>query len=215
MLLNINEPIPNKFFIFVNQSNFITYNNFNLNKTFVSAAYTQCSFDKDFAEKYLKGQVNYLPFTPASNQDLKAVSPYHLSAINDYTVEYNAELARAYKYPAYPSRLSAIFAFGDYETCKEVARKYGWSLSEVREFKLLKKDPFTRVIKVNMEIMSLARLANKSSSIDQQTNNLIYGSYWEGKGNIEMELPDYSGKRGIKSSSEIWEYLIEGAVIAI
>lgn len=215
MLLNKKESIPEKFYIFVNQLNPMTHNNFNITKTFVSAAYAQCSMFDDFSKKYLGGQVNYLPFGLANEQDLKVVSPFHLSAINDYMTEYNAELARKYNFPLYPSRLSATFAFGDYETCQEVSKKYGWSLSEIREFKLTQKNPFVRVIKVNMEIVSLARYANKISSNDQQTINKIWNSYWSGEGEIRLDLPDIAGKRQIKSSGEIWEYLIEGAVVAI
>ena len=93
-------------------------------------------------------------------------------AINDYMVEYDAELCRKYHYPQYPSRLSAIFAFGDYETCKEVDRKYDWDLSTVKKFRL-NIDNLTRVIKVNMEIVSLMRTAYIRGFFDDETKDDI------------------------------------------
>ncbi|MDD5016080.1 MAG: hypothetical protein PHW73_13470, partial [Atribacterota bacterium] len=110
MLLNHKEPIPSRFYIFVNQLNPITYHNLTITKTFVSGAYSQCSFDKDFVEKYFKGTIDYMPFVPNQEQDLKSISLYHTTAINDYATEYNAELKRKSDFPLYPSRLSATYA---------------------------------------------------------------------------------------------------------
>lgn len=214
MLLSKDE-ILERFYIFVNQLNPITYNNYNVTKTFVSAAYSQCGMEEDFLRRYIQGDINYLPFTPSQNTDLKVISPFHLTAINDYAVEYNAELKRKSSYPLYPSRLSATFAFGDFGTCRIVAEKYHWPLDQVKEFRLHKIDLLTRVIKVNMEVISLARHANKISSLDPVANDLIYGDYWSSKGEVRIELPKAQGGREIIKSGVIWEYLIEGILIAI
>lgn len=214
MLLNNNE-VPEKFYIFVNQLSPITYNNYNVTKTFVSAAYSQCSMEDGFFKKYIRGDVNYLPFVPSQNADLKVISPFYLTAINEYVVEYNAELKRKSDYLLHPSRLSATFAFGDFDTCKIVAEKYCWPLDQVKEFRLYPIDSLTRVIKVNMEIISLVRHANKISSLDPTTNDLIYDSYWSGKGEIGIELPKAQGGMEVIQSGVIWEYLIEGSLIAI
>jgi len=105
--------------------------------------------------------------------------------------------------------LSAIYAFGDIETCREVNKKYGWDLSEVKKFHIV-DNPLTRVIKVNMEIISLAKHAYKVSSM--QHKDQLWRSYWSGCGAIEMELPEPNAERQILNSGVIWEYLIEGAV---
>ena len=55
------------------------------------------------------------------SSDNRSPSPYMLSAINDYRIEYDAEVFREKNYPLYPSRLSALYAFGDLETSKYVS----------------------------------------------------------------------------------------------
>ena len=214
LLNNKTNLIQNEFYIFVNQYRPITVLNLKNTKCFISAAYSYCSLDKNFLKKYLEGNVDYFPFIP-NEKNLQVISPYCLTAINDYRVEYDAELCRKYYYPKYPSRLSAIFAFGDYETCKEVGRKYrDWDLSTVKKFKL-NIDNLTRVIKVNMEIVSLMRGAYDLGFIDDETKNDIWKNYWNGTGDIDLELPDVESERKIYHSGEIFEYLIEGKLVLI
>ena len=208
--------VQNEYYVFVNQYRPITVLNLKNTKCFTSAAYGYCSLDPNFSKEYLEGNANYLPFI-SHEKSLPIISPYCLSAINDYRVEYDAELCRKQYYPKYPSRLSAIFAFGDYETCKKVERKYrkfGWDLNTVKKFRL-NIDNFTRVIKVNMEIVSLMRTAYIRGFFDDKTKNDIWKCYWNGTGNIDLELPDVESERKICNSGEIFEYLIEGKLVLI
>jgi hypothetical protein len=206
--------IQNEFYVFVNQYSPIAVLNLRNTECFISAAYGYCSLDKSFLNKYLEGNVNYVPFGTCE-RDLPIISPYCLTAINDYRVEYDAELCRKFYYPKYPSRLSAIFAFGDYETCKEVNRKYdGWDLGTVKKFRL-DIDDLTRVIKVNMEIVSLMRGAYIRGFFDDETKDDVWKNYWNGTGNIDLELPDVKSKRKTYRSGEIFEYLIEGKLVLI
>jgi len=210
-LMNLDLECPKEFFIFCACYNPMTVHNLTITKTFTSAAYTNCSTSDEFSKKYLEGSVNYLPFLPAKG-DCDFLSPYCLTAINDYRIEYDAELCRRKYYPKYPSRLSASFAFGDYETCKKVADKHGWGISTVKKFKLV-EHPLTRVTKVNMEIVSLARLAYRISYFDKKGADNLWKHYWDGGGNIQMELPNANLSRTKTDSGEIFEYLIEGAVV--
>lgn len=207
-LLNLSEKIPGTFYVFVNQFNPITFHNFNLTKCFTSAAFTYLSMSQVFVEKYIEGTVDYLRFKP-NESDCKIISPYTLTAINDYRVEYDAETYRRYRVSLYPSRLSAVYAFGSYETCVEVNQKYNWDLTSVYQFKLL-DNPFNRVIKVNMEHVSLARYAYKLSMMEAQAIEYIWESYWSGRGNISFELPTSNFQRKVFNSDVIWEYLVEG-----
>lgn len=58
--------------------------------------------------------------------------------------------------PTAPSRMSAIYAFGDEATCIEVASRYGWSLETVRRFEVAAGTAY-RGARVNMEVISLLR----------------------------------------------------------
>jgi len=213
-LLNINEIIPDVFYIFINEFMPITQHNLNTTKSFISAAYSYCAIDRNFINAYINGLVYYLPFIK-SDTDIKIISPYCLNAINDYRVEYDTETYRKNTYPFYPSRLSAIYAFGDYRSCELVSKKYNWYLDSVKTFKLAEYNELTRVIKVNMEIISLARTAYRVGMLDNDTINTIWFNYWSGKVEIEIELPiPYPNKESFMSD-EMFEYLIEGKMVLI
>lgn len=206
-LLNIDEECPSEFYIFVNQLNPITENNFRVTGHFSSGAFGSLS-NTEFLEKYLTGKVRYLPYQPCEMDQL-SLSPYFLTAINDYRIEYDAEVFRERHHPLYPSRLSALYAFGDYESCIEVSRKYGWNLDTVEKFTLIDTS-FNRVVKVNMEHVSLARHAYKVSTFTKIER--LWAGYWTGFDNIVLELPAHGFTRRQYESGIIWEYLIEGAV---
>lgn len=206
-LINIDEEAPDIFYIFVNQLNPMTEHNFQLTKTFTSGAAVSC-LDETFLKKYLEGKVRYLPYEPCQ-KDILAISPYHVTAINDYRIEYDAEVYREKHHPLYPSRLSALYAFGDFETCRLVSEKYRWPLDTVHQFRL-KDWPLTRIAKVNMEHVSLARHAYKVSM--PQDIDRLWRGYWSGFGEIIWELPDIGFKRRQFNSGVVWEYLIEGVI---
>lgn len=211
-LLNIDEKIPDIFYVFVDMNNVMTKHNLEVTKGFSSGAFGQLGFD-DFVNKYLKGTIDYLPFTPNPNTDVQIVSAFYNNITSEYRTEYNCELYRRYNFPKYPSRLSAFYAFGDYKTCLEVSKKYHWDILTVKKFKL-DPSPFNRVAKVNMEIVSLERYANRVSMLDQDTQNIIWQSYWTGYGDFPMELPTVNGRQ-VFHSGIIWEYLVEGRLTLI
>lgn len=206
-LLNLDEEIPSEFFIFVNQLNLITYHNFNLTRKFSSGAFASLEFP-GIRKKYVNGTIRYLPYEPCK-MDRIGLSPYFLTAINDYRIEYDIEVYREKHHCTYPSRLSAIYAFGNYESCVEVNQKYHWPLHEVKKFILI-EHPLNRVVKVNMEHVSLARHAYKVSTLTEIEK--LWSKYWSGFGNIGLELPAKNFQRTRFESGIIWEYLIEGVV---
>lgn len=239
-LINIEDEIlPEKFYVFVNLNNNLTRRNFESTNCICSSAFLQFINDYDksilekylkniimgfstsplhgitenFPEKYINGDIDYLPFSFNHNNNLNFVSFFHKNIVSDYVIEYTAEITRKAYFPKFPSRLSCCYAFGDYETCIKVSQIYGWDLSTVREFELIPNE-YNRVAKVNMEIVSLARTADKISSLDEQTQQQIWHSYWKGIGAIQMELPTFNDGRKIFKSGTIWEYLIEGILKA-
>lgn len=207
MLINIVEPIPKEFFVFVDQTNFITAHNLKETKIFSSAAFSQWT-DNSFATKYEQGAIDYLPYSINPNKNIQTVSPFENTITSEYTTEYNSEVFRKHYFPKFPSRLSCVYAFGDFATCEQVSKKYGWQLSTVQKFSLI-ANPLNRIAKVNMEIVSLYRYATRVSMTDIETNEKIWNSYWTGQGNIQLELPTINGRQTFKSEI-IWEYLIEG-----
>ncbi|MEZ4780549.1 MAG: hypothetical protein R2816_02855 [Flavobacteriaceae bacterium] len=162
----------------------------------------------NFTESFLNGSIDYLPFVENQDCNLGLTSLFANSITSNYRTEYNCELSRRYDFPSYPSRLSSCYAFGDYETCQRVSDKYGWDINSVRKFKLI-AHTYNKVAKVNMEIISLERYANNISILDAKTQDRIWKSYWNGFGNIQIELPIINGRKK-NDSGVIWEYLIEG-----
>ncbi len=228
-----NELIPKTFYVFVNLKNNLTRRNFENTGCICSSAFLQVinecdkltlnkylkgiimgytSFNgltTDFTEKYMNGNIDYLPFKLNLDSDINFVSFFHKNITNDYAIEYAAEITRRTFFSKLPSRLSCCYAFGDYESCIEVNRKYGWDLSTVREFELI-NNQMNRVAKVNMEIVSLARHAERVSSLDELTQQQIWNSYWTGLDGIKVELPTFNDQKDIFDSGLMWEYLIEG-----
>jgi len=209
-LINTGESIPKFFYIFVKMLNPTTWHNFTFTQSFASGAFSSLLIDQDYVKNYLEGKLRYLPYEPCKNDNI-IFSPYFLTAINDYRVEYDVEVYREKKFPLYPSRLSATYAFGDIETCEKVSSKYGednWKMSDVRKFEL-KENKLNRVAKVNMEIISFARDSMRISYIEDLS--LFWSLYWKGNSHsIHMELPKTGGEREKKESGVIMEYLIEG-----
>lgn len=235
-LINLTEiEIPEIFYIFVNLTNLQTKHNLETTKCIVSGAFLDYieEADEEFAgkylkgtistifpnqqtnnnvtEQYLKGTLDYLPFTPNPKCSVNFVSMFNNHITSEYRTEFNCEIHRKYRFPLYPSRMSSCYAFGDYESCVKVSTLYGWDLSTVRKFKLVShKD--NRVAKVNMEIISLERYANGVSALDPKSQEYIWESYWSGKSEIQLELPTIEGRKNFKSGL-IWEYLIEGILM--
>lgn len=201
---------PTRFYIFLNLLHPVTAHNALLIGSFTSAGWTSALSNQEFAKKYIAGEVDYLPFSPNEASDQHFLSMYYSSAINNYVIEHNAELTRRSEFGTLPSRLSATFAFGDYADCERAAQKYSWPLSEVREFELVSGPPFTRLVRVNMEVVSLMRHATRVAGLAQQTISDVWRHYWSGGGAFQMELPGANFQRESIDSGEIWEYLIEG-----
>lgn len=209
MLVNTEGEVPEEFFVFVNFSSTIAAANYKAG-SYPSASVSAWA-DEKLRTKYQEGSINYLPFMPC-DRDPIAISPYCLTAINDYRIEYDAEYYRINNTPLYPSRLSAVYAFEDIATCEIVSTKYGWDLATVRKFTLLPCS-LNRVAKVNMEHVSLARHAYRVSGMQERDINELWGAYWHGVGNIKMNLPDGEDfTRNIRGSGVAWEYLIDGCL---
>jgi len=206
-LMNVDEVAPQEFFIFVNQFNWQTQHNFRLTGKFFSAGFTSLELP-GFLQKFLEGKVRYLPYEPCA-MELMAVSPYFLTAINDYRIEYDIEVFREKHCRLFPSRLSALYAFGSEADCVEVNRRYGWPLDSVRRFKLI-DHPLNRVVRVNMEHVSLARHVYRASEFSD--GDYLWRAYWSGRGNVSIKLPVLGAADETCHSGVIWEYLIEGVV---
>ena len=190
----------------------MTRHNLQISGQILSTGYTSVVQEPSLRDKYLKGEINYLPFVVNEQRSTDFLSFYSSSAIANYRVEYDAEMRRLLSFPQLPSRLSAVYAFATKEDCRKAHQLYRWNLNSVRRFKLL-QDPLTKVVRVNMEIISLMRFAYPIAMWSGEEIERIWTHYWSGGGNIEMEVPTMepppnTHKR--KSSGEIWEYLIEG-----
>jgi hypothetical protein len=178
--------------------------------SYASAAWSMATVDAGYRERYVRGEVDYLMFVPSPTFDAGALSPYHHGIVARYIVEYNAELARRQLDPTLPSRLSAVYAFGSKKDAVREAKRAGRPKWEVFAFSLV-DDPLTRVARVNMNLISLMRLGSRVASWDPPNLDRIWGHYWSGAGNLQLELPSgVSFARKTHDSGVVWEYLIEG-----
>lgn len=151
------DALPEEFFIFVNQLHPVASHNYRITRTFTSRFYPLLQTGEG-RRALDNGEVDPFPFVPNHNM-YPDLSPFTVSAMNEYRIEYDAEQARRRSFPLKPSRLSAIFAFGDEQACVEASHRYRWPLESVRRFKLKEPNQEARAAKVNMEIISLMRSA--------------------------------------------------------
>lgn len=209
-LLNIDKEIPQQFYILVDMNNPITKHNIERTGGFSSGAVANWYLPSNFRSKYFEGTVNYLPFILNMEHDFGGISMFCNNITSDYRVEYNCELYRKSKFKFFPSRFSTLYAFDSWNTCLEVQKKYKWWGCTAMPFKL-EPGEFNRVIRVNMEIISLCRYLNNRMTLDSEIQNTIWNHYWSGKGDIKIQVDEGE----IVNSGIIWEYLIEGRLTLI
>lgn len=179
---------------------------------YASAAWTMACADAEFRERYVDGRLDYLMFGLNEAFDVGPLSVYTHGLIANYLVEYNAELARRRVNPKLPSRLSAIYAFGRKKDAVRAARRAGRPEWEVHAFALADA-PLTRVARVNMNIVSLMRLGTRVGTWEAATLDAIWRHYWNGGGELEIELPSGPDFEYVKHDSGVcWEFLIEGGL---
>jgi hypothetical protein len=215
-------------FVFVDQAPFWTRHNFSITGRFVSAGFGAAFPDEvpvgtitlwspgsevnsaDTRASYVADTLDYLPFV-SNPTFLGWRTPFGSGVLNDYRVEYDAEVARRLYARGLPSRLSATYAFGDSASCELVARRHGWALAEVQKFRLVPHEG-NRVARVNMEIVSLARKAYSRGMWTAEQLDWLWRSYWCGSGGITLELPLDGVEFERVDSGEIWEVLVEGVL---
>src|SRR5262245_34498469 len=192
------------YFVFADTSNVVCWHNLHFTKLIVSSGYTAAAEFSEFREAYLAGTADYLPFIPNPSRSGGFVSLFTVNATAHYTVEYDAEVTRRNEFPRAPSRLSAIYAFGRLEDCRKAHELYGWDLSLVRRFTLV-RDPLTRVHRANMEIISLMRSVYPRASWSQEEKAHIWRHYWHGGGSLQVEVPIMHDGRPTRASFESGE----------
>jgi len=208
-LCNSSDPMPECFFVFVNMNNPITKQNIQATHGITSGSIGEIFASEKLQDKYENGTIDYTPYIPNGSVDIHGLSMHSVNSGSSYRIEYNCELYRRQheKTKLYPSRMSCIYAFSDYKSCVDAANKYHWDINSVKEFMLVKL-PYTRVAKVNMEVISLIRGSEPIATINPEEQEKIWGHYWSGGGN--MSIARSTEYEELSNSGVIWEYLVEG-----
>lgn len=215
-LLNVNEEVPKIFYVFVGQGKFIfskaNYQNYLLTKGLVSGGFKNLIERPDMMSDFNMGNIDYVPFKP-NKPTFQSPTSHLMDVINTYQMEYILEYHRP---KIYPSRLSCIYAFGNYESCITASKEYGWPLENVRKFKLKKFnnefDKCVKIVKCNMEIASRMWHCD-ISTFDRESITNMANSYWKGNGIFATERIDIESNSLIQRVGyELYEYLIEGVL---
>ena len=216
-LLNIDEEVPEVFYIFVGQGKNIhcqiNFHNYKLRKVIISSGFEGIFANQDKIKDFIDGNIDYAPFIP-NKTTLSVPSSHTMSVVNGYNTEYILDYIRRMNYRKYPSRFSCTYAFGDYESCEKASKWYGWDLNKVKKFKLKQTnsilDSCIKIVKCNMEIVT--RMWNCDIiTFDQPSIDRIATDYWNGVGAVATETKDIdTGLCTQKVSDVLYEYLIEG-----
>ena len=93
--LNTDEELPETFYVFLHSNRMWHLKwNFRLTKTLTSASFSNTFFDLSKLGKYKSGTIDYTPFIPNPNLDMKSQSSFSQREVNEYQVDYNAEIYR-------------------------------------------------------------------------------------------------------------------------
>jgi len=207
--INTGVKVPEVLYVFVNRFHPVTWHNIEITGQFSSAAISGATMEPKYLEQYLNGTADYTPFLP-NQQAFPALSMFGAGVVSQYAVEYDAESYRRRHCRLYPSRFSAVYAFGDMETCATVSARYHWPLSSVMPFRL-QELPITRIARVNMEHISVARDAYRLSTVGDQ--DAVWQAYWSGAEVVTHNVPAAGGARQDLTSGVIWEYLVDGILV--
>lgn len=201
---------PDWLYIFVSRSNPTAVMNFDTTGQYSSPVFVAMQ-DPGFAASYRDGTADFLPFTPNPAMSTGFWSPFVLTTINGYRIEYDAELARRAYFKDAPSRLTGIFAFESLAECQRVSGRFGWDIGTVQKFK---PQSVLRATRVNMEIVSLARLAYSRASLDATTIDALWRAYWSGAENFTLDLPSVDAtSRETRAAGATWEWIVDGSLL--
>lgn len=207
--INTKEDIPNEFYIFLNfRDNILDQmnkNNYINTKKLKSTGFNNVFIDEK-REAFFNGDMNYLPLF-SKKLSTEFLSPFILNLDTkslQYNVEYNLELTREKFYKQYPSRFSGILAFGDQETCANVALAHNWDLNTVRKFKLINMRELNKYVKVGKFNMGIVSLLN-SPNISPYKQDELYYEYWNCSKSVNLDIYNSVGDK-IKCNDEVFVY---------
>ncbi len=185
-VLNTGEQAPESFFIFVKADNFLAQRNLEFGM-YTSSAINGCMADETARQPWVTGRADFLP-----RGGWPAISPFAATS-GEGTSRLGVQLERFRQanFRFLPSRLSAVFAFGDMASCLRAAFTHGWDLTTVREFQL-QPLPINRVARVNMEMITHARYMEAAGT--SIADDRICLHYWSGSGNFEYSRSATEGR---------------------
>lgn len=200
-LMNCREEAPEYYYIFMNRNhdsifNQACYNNYLLTKRVITNGIETIFFDKAKFEDFANGNIICLPFI-RNDISIQSTSPFMFRVINRYNIEHNLEYFRQTNYKSFPSRFSGIYAFGDIKSCKEISDGRKWKGEDVRKFKLADEvvNKYAKIVKRNFKMISLLEHIDLPIfPIEEQEK--IYSHYWNGKGNLEVIVPNVNDRNG-------------------
>ncbi|HMM22958.1 MAG TPA: hypothetical protein PKA10_19790 [Selenomonadales bacterium] len=195
---------PSIYYAFLDPKNIFVQNNFKSSNAIASGSVNNFH-DPNFISAYQNGEIVWIPEPEYGSKSFGAFIESALRYF--YGSERDAELIRSMYYKSNPSRFSAVYGFGDYNTCEVVAQKYNWDINTVKMFRI-NEHPLNRITKANMEIVSYLRgiYAGQNGSLltDDKIVN-AWKAYWDGAAWPGAEIGEAPGE-------PIWEYLIDGVL---
>ncbi len=219
--MNTGESLPDQFYVFLGRGsewpwNAITRHNFDLSRgRLVSNGMAMAlTTSGDYRNKFLQGDVDYLPFIPNPSHDSLSVSPFERLIANRYGLEYSLEIARKAYFKRYPSRFSCLYAFGCMEDCEKRADGHKWDLSSVQGFRLNLSEPLagvTKVVKANTNYIGFLEYSDYPT-FSPHDQDVLFRQYWECKNDYKIREMKLDGGTSIHRCDTLYEYLIEGVL---
>ncbi|MDD5070595.1 MAG: hypothetical protein PHV17_07670 [Candidatus Omnitrophica bacterium] len=215
-LLNAEVDAPTDFFIYSRYD----FDNIASDRVIRSGVFDNLNYP-DIVQAYNNGSLDYRGY----QNDYIMTGLRNVSPVVERRVRYferDEDLLEIYRKqisPLLPSRVSCIFAFSLYDTCKHVADYYDWHDGRICRYNLIDHN-LNRVSRHNINIVNTYRelliWAKDRNLLDSFNNQYasLCRHYWMGIGRIDFEsFPSDNGRVYADippKCTQVWEYLIEG-----
>ncbi len=184
-----------------------------------SSAFAAYHSQPDVRSSYDAGEDEWLPYIP--NPKFKSfLSSQSLRTTTNYRAEYHAECVRCRYFRRAPSRLSAVFAWGSLDEARQAIAQQGSRYKGRPLKRCVLASPPLRAVRVNSEVVPLARKMEASGSTTEELITQVWGTYWSGS-SIQVGFntvvgPDLIQRENVSARPEpLWEWLVDGSLTVV
>lgn len=208
--------LPDDFYVFVTTDDPVVRWNIDQIKNISSSGFAAYHSQPEVRALYDAGEDEWLPFIP--NPKFQTFLSFQaVRTTTNYRAEYHAECVRRRYFRNAPSRLAAVFAWASLDAARLAASAPGGRYKGCPLKRCVLASAPLRAVRVNSEVVPLARKMESSGSISEELITRVWSTYWSGSadqvGFNRVIGSDLIERRDFLSRLEpSWEWIIDGSL---